>query len=231
MPDTHHTDNQWDDRVPDVDASSILVAIDPPSPPPPTSVIKTLALATGWPLVLVNAVPQESTADEIDEVGRRLTESAQTFVDDGIDARVATLVGPPVDVILAEAEEWRSAMIVVVARRHDLEGRPRLDSVTSALLKVVDRPVLVLPSGPGPSHPGFVAAVDRLVDLIDRTDEVDELSELREAALGRLPDPTETDRSRLDQRLLDALHRFETDHPSLTAAINDVAHHLSGMGI
>lgn len=220
---------------------SILVAVDPPSPAPPTSVIETLALATGWPLILVNAVPENSTAEQIDEIDRRLIGSAEAFAEHGIDTRTATLVGPPVDVILAEAEAVQAAVIVMIARRHDLHGRPMLDSVTSALLKVVDRPVLVLPSGPGPARPGFVAAVDRLVDLIDRTggdqpdseraDEFEQLAELRQAALDRLPAESEPDRSRLDQRLRDALHRFETDHPTLTAAINDVAYHLSGLGI
>jgi nucleotide-binding universal stress UspA family protein len=221
------------------------VAVDPPSPAPPTTVIETLALATGWPLVLVNASPQGTTAEQLDGVGRRLDDSARTFTERGIDARSITLVGPPVEVILAEAEAVRAAVIVVVARRHDLNGRPMLDSVTSALLKVADRPVLVLPSGASPVRPGFVAAVERLLDLIDRTDtergdavsrhtepadELDQRSELRQAALDRLPAESEPDRSRLDRRLLDALHRFETDHPTLTAAVNDVAHHLSGLG-
>ncbi|MDH4278713.1 MAG: DUF4404 family protein [Acidimicrobiia bacterium] len=217
---------------------TILVAVDPPSPAPPTPAIEALALATGWPLVLVNAAPQDSTVDEVAEIERRLDESAQTFAEHGIDARSTTFVGPPVDVILAEAEAVQAAVIVMVARRHDLDGRPMLDSVTSALLKVVDRPVLVLPSGPGPARPGFVAAVERLIDLVERADdarvdELDSLSQLREAALDRLPEPESEsgDRGRLDQRLLDALHQFETDHPSLTTAINDVAHHLSGLGI
>ena len=217
---------------------AILVAVDPPSPAPPTPVIETLALATGWPLVLVNAAPQDSTVDEIAEIERRLDESAQTFAEHGIDTRSTTFVGPPVDVILAEAEAVQAAVIVMVARRHDLDGRPMLDSVTSALLKVAERPVLVLPSGPGPARPGFVAAVERLIDLVERTDtarvdELDSLSQLREAALDRLPEPESEseERGRLDQRLLDALHQFETDHPSLTTAINDVAHHLSGLGI
>lgn len=214
--------------------ASILVAVDPPSPAPPTTVIETLALATGWPLVLVNAARQGSTAEELDDIGRRLADSTRTFTEHGIDARSVTLLGPPVDVILAEAEAVRAAMIVVVARRHDLDGRPLLDSVTSALLKVADRPVLVLPSGPRPHHPGYVAAVERLIDLIDRddVDDIEQLAELRAAAIERLPeDPSTTDRSRIDRRLLDALHKFETDHPSLTAAINDVAYHLSGLGI
>lgn len=215
------------------DGPSILVAVDPPSPAPPTTVIETLALATGWPLVLVNAAPQDSTSEEIGDIEHRLNGSARVFVEHGIEARTTTLVGPPVDVILAEAEAVRAAVIVMVARRHDLGGRPMLDSVTSALLKVVDRPVLVLPSGPGPAHPGFVAAVERLLDLIDRTDgdDVDRLTELRDAAIDHLPESSTEDRSRLDRRLLDALHNFETDHPSLTAAVNDVAHYLSAMGI
>ena len=31
--------------------------------------------------------------------------------------------------------------------------------------------------------------------------------------------------------LLELLERFETDHPDLVKAINDVSHYLSGMGI
>ena len=216
-------------RSPIGELPSIVVAVDPPSPAPPTTVLKTLALATGWPVVLIHAVPPGSSTEAVEDARRRLATSAATFVEDGVYARSSVLVGPPVDVILAEAETDRASLIVMVGRRHDVDGRPLLDSVTSALLKVVDRPVLVIPSGPGPARPGFVAAVDRLVDLIDRED-VDRLAELREVALDRLPEHADDDR-RLNRRLRDALHRFETDHPTLTAAINDVSYHLSGMGI
>ena len=187
--------------------------------------------------MLVNAVSPGRDRADVETVERQLAASAAALVERGIEAESRVLAGPPVDVIVATAESVDAGLIVVVGRRHEIDGRIVMGSVTSSLLKVTDRPVLVLPAGAGPSRPGFTAAVERLLDLIDRpadgNDPDDESrDELRRAATARLPPPpTEAARRRLDQRLRDALHRFETDHPSLTQAIDDVAHHLSAMGI
>lgn len=213
------------------DTPSILLAVDPAGPPPDSAAINAVALATGWPLVLVNALPYGTSTEALADANQRLAESARTFIEHGVDTRTRTLAGPPVDVIVAEAEAVRAAIIVVGGRRGNADGRPALGSVAASLLKVVDRPVLVLPVGPGPARPGFVAAVERLIHLIDRSEEADTLAELRDAAAQLRPEPSEANRNRLDRRLRDTFHQFETDHPSLTAAINDVAYYLSGMGI
>lgn len=214
------------------DRPSILVAVDPPGSAPESAAIDTLALATGWPLDLVHAAAPDTEPAEVEAIGRVLAEHAEAFSERGIEAEGHVLVGPPVDVVITAAETLGAAMIVVVGHRHDVGRRTVLGSFASALLKVADRPVLVLPAGPAHSQPGFVAAVDRLIELIDRDVGADGLSELREAAEAQLEAPSsEAARRHLGQRLVDALHRFETDHPNLTAAINDVSYYLSGMGI
>jgi len=94
----------------------------------------------------------------------------------------------------------------------------------------------------------YRAAVGRLVEAIDRDGDGQPTEELRRAALDelarpavpggeameigtRVADEEDGDRRNPAEFLLDALHRFETDHPLLTKAVNDVSHYLSGMGI
>ncbi len=215
-----------------VSQPSILLAVDPVDPPAQQAAVETLALATGWPLVLLNAVPHGATGETVDVADRRLAEWGETFAGSGLDVRTQVLVGPPVDVIMAEAEAVHAAVIVVGGHREQVNRRPILGSVASALLKVTDRPVLVIPRAPGPTCAGFIAAVERLVDLIDRSDDSAHcLADLRDAAVRVPSDPSPINHRRLGRRLRKTLHEFETDHPSLTAAINDVAYHLSGMGI
>ncbi len=216
---------------------SIVVAVDPPDSVPDSLALDTLALATGWPVVLVNAMANGTDRHGLERVERELAGAASRFRQRGIEAEARAVIGPPVDVIVSAAEASRAGYIVVVGRRHHVDGRVSLGSVTSTLLKVVDRPVLVLPAGPGPDQPGFTAAIERLIELLDRLPDDDSGSgenraELRRAVAAQLPpSSSEADRRRLNRRLLDHLHRFETEHPSLTQAINDVAYFLSGMGI
>ncbi len=224
------------------DEQSILIAVDPPSSLPDLAPVLALALGTGWKIHLVNAVAVGVEADgpaaenEIEEAQTALTAQATTLAASApvdVDARV--MAGPPVDVVLTMSNTLDSALIVVVGRKRDIGGRPALGSFTSALLKVADRPVLVLPAGSAGNQLGFVAAVDRLIELIDReqaSEPRSELGDLREAATAQLQQPDSEQRSRhLGQRLVDTLHRLETSHPHLTRAINDVSYHLSGMGI
>lgn len=223
-----------DSAGPGTGRTSILVAVDPPGAVPDSPAIDALAVATDWPVVAVNAVPEGAGQDELDRVERELIAATGDLLGRGIGVECRVLVGPPVDVIMTTAESVGAGIIVVVGRRHDVDGRIVMGSVTASLLKVADRPVLVLPAGPGPSRPGFTAAVERLLDLLERDGVEDDEAkeELRQAATARLPaPPSETASRRHYRRLLDALHRFETDHPSLTEAVNDVAHYLSAMGI
>ncbi|MGH1488931.1 MAG: DUF4404 family protein [Acidimicrobiales bacterium] len=226
---------------------SILVAVDPPSSLPDLTPVLALALAGGFKLDLVHAVgtttpivaaPEvELEADAakttLERQAESLADSATgSGADSAVDLETHVLIGPPVDVILATAQMLNSAMIVVVGHKHDVGSRTVLGSFTSALLKVADRPVLVLPAGAVAAQPGFVGAVDRLIELIDREEKATELAELRNAASAQLQEPASEQRSKhLGSRLIDALHKLETSHPTLTSAINDVSHHLSGMGI
>ena len=223
---------------PEVAVPSILVAVDLDAPAPEPGPILTIALAAGWAVDLVNAVPLGATAHEVAEAEAELGHRAAALADHGVPVGAHVMIGPPIDVILAAAEAFRATMVVVAHHRgddhHDTGGgRPGMGSVTASLLNVTDRPVIVLPAGPGRSDPGFAGAVDRLITLIDRQgEEAEPLVELRAAAEQQLADlDAPAARPRPHQRLLDALHRFETEHPTLTAAINDVSYHLSGMGV
>ena len=137
------------------------------------------------------------------------------------------------------ASRMRSTLeiICLVGHKHNVAHRVFLGSVAASLLKVSERPVLVLPpndSSKGGSK-GVEVAVDRLLDVIDRNERspedapVGDLTELREAAQGWISQPDPAQHS--GNRLREAVRRFETDHPSLTRAVNDVAYYLSGMGL
>lgn len=224
---------------------SILVAVDPPSSLPDLTPVLALALGTRWKIDLVHALaiaapasPEtigEQTRQDREEAETALAAQTRSLADAPIDVETHVLIGPPVDVILTASKTLNSALIVVVGHKHDVDGRTALGTFTSALLKVADRPVLVLPAGSVANQPGFVAAVDRLIELIDREEkatEQAELADLRKAAAAQLQEPASEQSSKhLGTRLVDALHKLETSHPTLTSAINDVSYHLSGMGI
>ena len=238
---------------------SILVAVDPPSSLPDMTPVLALAIGPGWTVDLVHAVtadmrldPEELRAipEQISEGGfpgndqgsetdealatayRELAAQAGVLGNERIHVEAHVLVGPAVDVIITAAQMLNSAMIVVAGHRRAIDSRTVLGSFTLALLKVADRPVLVLPAGETYQQPGFVASVDRLIELIDREDDETRLGELRQAAATQLQQPASHQSTRhLGDRLLDALHQFETSHPTITSAINDVSYYLSGMGI
>lgn len=233
---------------------SVLVAVDLESPPEDLSPLLSMAAAAGWTVDLAYGLPapagdynpgpptvdhqldQDMDTDWLGAVRpahnravEQLESMAAALGPDSVPMRTHVLHGPPVDALLTAADRLGAAMIVVVGHRTARPGP--LGSLITALLKVTDRPVLVLPTGEVGMAPGFVAAVDRLVQLIDREDDAD-LADLRVVAEAQLSDPaSEKKRTNLGRQLVDALHRFETTHPDLTRAINDVSHHLSGMGI
>jgi hypothetical protein len=91
-------------------------------------------------------------------------------------------------------------------------------------------------------------AIQHLIDVIDDADGREGTAELRRVAQAHLGDDGPSspagsgsgpgregdegdDHHNPAEVLRDALHRFETDHPDLTAAINNVSHYLSGLGI
>jgi nucleotide-binding universal stress UspA family protein len=232
---------------------TILIAVDFPMTAVGFEPVFDLAKATGWPVNLLHAAApepaflgyddeggvydKERRGSELTDEHEQLAANAASFAAAGIQTEAHVVVGPTVEVILDKAKEWNAAQIVVVGHKHNVAHRLALGSVASALLKVSPIPVLVLPTSIPTTEPGFTAAVDRLIDLIDRGDQPSELGELRQAAEAQLEEPSSAARRThlLHQLrgdgLRESLRHFETDHPSLTRAINDVSYYLSGMGI
>ncbi len=78
------------------------------------------------------------------------------------------------------------------------------------------------------NRPGYDEAIDRLVDALEDPGlNPTQVAELRSTALGAKKHPT----TEHHNGLLEALERFETDHPRFTKLVNDVAYYLSGSGI
>jgi hypothetical protein len=77
-------------------------------------------------------------------------------------------------------------------------------------------------------RPGYDEAIDRLVEALEEPGlDPNQVAKLRTSVLGAKRNrPTEH-----HSPLLDALERFETDHPKFTKLVNDVAYYLSGSGI
>lgn len=95
--------------------------------------------------------------------------------------------------------------------------------------------------GPGTS-PELRDALANLIEAIDEAGPSNDSGQLRQMATDRLDRldrvangvddaEDEEDHEGPIEALRDALHRFETDHPVLTSAINNVSHYLSGLGI
>jgi hypothetical protein len=77
-------------------------------------------------------------------------------------------------------------------------------------------------------RPGYDEAIDRLVEALDQPGlDPNQVANLRSSVLG-----ARRNRTTEQQRpLLEALERFETEHPKFTKLVNDVAYYLSGSGI
>ncbi|MDH3678958.1 MAG: DUF4404 family protein [Acidimicrobiia bacterium] len=227
----------------------VLVAVDHTTDWPELEPVVMLAAASGWQVELLHVATPEpahegpalapSVGDddrqrELEARRQQLDEYARRFDELGITATPHLAKGPTIELILSEADRLDAAMIVVVGRRHPAAHRLVLGSTASALLRTASRPVLVVPTvvvTPGSEEVGFRSSLEQLIEVIDRERSQD-LDELREAADQQLVQPG-SDRARrnLGHRLVDAVERFETDHPSLIRAINDVSYYLSGMGI
>ena len=225
---------------------SLLVALDLTTTLADLGPVLRLARATQWPVYLLHAAAPEPSflgydapggvyddrrrSTELNNERANLADLRTYFTNEGLEAESHIVVGPTIEVILSHAETWDAAMIVVVGRSHSVVHRMVLGSVAATLLKVATRPVLVLPAS-NEDNTGFSAAVDRLISVIDRDDDA-ELADLRDAAESQLAEPESTEQQVvLGGRLCEALSRFETDHPSLTRAINDVGYYLSGTGV
>lgn len=158
--------------------------------------------------------------------------------------------GPEVEVRI-EPRDPRAALRAIVGEEGDLlvigsrgvSGLAHLilGSVASALVHHPTAPTIMVPASNRPPvvHEaekamdeglgGYWKAVEHLVEVLDGNDQA---ATLRLAAVEELDGRDKHGaKHRPGQRLRDLLHRFETEHPDLTRAINDVSHHLSGMGI
>lgn len=227
---------------------AILVAVELTTTPTDLEPVFELAQASGWAVKILHVSAPETASIERTPDGDvdiqftgspdlstehgALLELGAAFTERGIEAEIEVLPGPTVDVIAAYAAAWNAALIVVVGGTHQVGHRRVMGSVVTTLLTAGVHPVLVVPGGSDEADAGYRSAVERLIEVIDREDHGGETGELRDAAVEELTTPTEPDRvGNPATRLRDALHRFETDHPTLTRAINDVSYYLSGMGI
>lgn len=90
---------------------------------------------------------------------------------------------------------------------------------------------------PPETQDGMNSAVDELLKIIHQDREAredtqpDELLALRLAAENWLHKRPVAADDEDNTSLRDAIYRLEVEHPNLTKAINDVANHLSGLGI
>ncbi len=232
----------------------ILVAVDLPVDETQLSPLLLLGRQANWRVHLLHAPAPEPDfvgyagpdqererqryQTELTQLHQQLIETARLFDHAGMETVVHLTAGPVVDTILATAAQTNAELIAIIGHKHNVAHRLLLGSVASTILKAANQPVLVLPASAVPEdHPGVETAVDRLLEVIDRpepglgSDLGNELLNLREAA-AELRDEEEGESQETRRTtLLDLLHRFETDHPSLTRAINDVAYYLSGTGI
>jgi len=235
--------------------NSFVLAVDLPVTPNEVVAAVELAQDTGWHVDIVFAsAPEPSFVGYVEPEGSplatfreavkeqeedQLTEIAAAFTEAGVECETHHKEGPIVETILGCAQATNARMIGIVGHKHNLAHRLILGSVTSTLLKVSTVPVLVLPVEPltEKDSDGMTGAVNRLVDVIDRSEldeaekPTDQLVDLRGAAEAWLEDPEQDQEAGKEGRLAAALTKFETDHPSLTRAINDVAYYLSGLGI
>lgn len=235
-------------------AVPVLVAVDLPVDENQLSPLLLLGQQANWRVHLLHAPAPEPDfvgysgpdqqherqryQSELTRLQAELTQTAKVFTDVGMETVVHLTPGPVVDTILAAAAETNAELIAIIGHKHNVAHRLLLGSVASTILKAARQPVLVLPTETAePDHPGVETAVDRLLEVIDRpapgldSDLGNELLQLREAAANLRDEPEDESQERRRNSLLDALHRFETEHPSLTRAINDVAYYLSGTGI
>ncbi len=232
----------------------ILVAVDLPVDETQLSPLLLLGRQANWRVHLLHAPAPEPAfvgyagpdqererqhyQAELKQLHEQLIETARLFDRAGMETVVHLTAGPVVDTILATAAQTNAELIAIVGHKHNVAHRLLLGSVASTILKAASQPVLVLPAtAAAENHPGMETAVDRLLEVIDRpepgrgSDLGPELIRLREAAAELRDEPESESEEKRRRSLLDALHRFETEHPTLTRAINDVAYYLSGTGI
>lgn len=224
---------------------SILVAIDLPIDPSQLNPATEIARAADWSIHLLHVMgphvtpPLDSALEPsiLGEESNQVEALAIQLRESGLKVTAHTIAGPTVEVILEQAAAQRSKLIAIVGHKHHLAHRITLGSVESTLLKVAGCPVLVLPSLDDKTTPvippdGLGTATDRLIEILERTKTDGEFEDLRSAALAQRGEPeSEEKRQKLSSRLQESVGRFETDHPSITRAVNDVAYYLSGLGI
>ncbi len=224
---------------------SILVAVDLPIDISQLDPATELARAAGWSIHLLHVMgphvtPALDSAAEPSLLGEE-SEQVETVAiqlrQSNLEVLTHTIAGPTVEVILEQAAAQKSKLIAIVGHKHHLAHRITLGSVESTLLKVADCPVLVLPARDDQTVStipidGLGTATDRLIEILERTQTDGEFEDLRTAALAQRDEPgSEEKRAKFSTRLQETVGRFESDHPSITRAVNDVAYYLSGLGL
>ncbi len=175
----------------------------------------------------------DESADEVEAATTVLGAIAAGFDALGVATNTIVVKGPTIERIIGRSDAIDAALISIIGRRHRLGHRVLMGSVGQGLLKYSHRPVLVVPAAAeGTVDTGLMAAIDQMIHVIDRTEVDDEFVDLRTAAEAKRDDPSSEGTSlQLLARLREAAHHFETDHPALVRAVNDVAYYLSGMGV
>lgn len=223
---------------------SILIGFDEQTSMDELDPVVEMVKATGWKVHLLYVTAPDLAdvegvgdgSEASDEPAERLAACVDRLLDDGIDAEPHVIDGPVIETILGCADEWQAETIVVVGRTHPVGDRAALGSTASALLRIADRPVLVIPAVAVAdrgllAEQGYRSSLEQLVELLERTG-AENRAELRAALDEGLSEPVAPDRQpHLGRRLKKALEQFETDHPSLIRVVNDVSYYLSGMGI
>jgi nucleotide-binding universal stress UspA family protein len=181
----------------------------------------------------IRAADLERLADELEAV-------AGVLRDQGVVAQGELVSGPTVATIVERSTAPDVAMIVIAGRRHNVVHRVMLGSVVSSVLKHTELPVVVVPPPAKPdTGRGFAAALDQLVEAAEREEAARAdstgdraLIDLRDAAEAQISDEATADtNSDGFAALKQAINNFETDHPGLIRAINDVSYYLSTQGV
>ncbi len=89
---------------------------------------------------------RDETAAEYRQEHRLVQEAAGAMRDAGIEARALMVQGPPAKVIVGEADKLDADLIILGSHGFGAVFKMLLGSVSSAVLKKADRPVLIVPA-------------------------------------------------------------------------------------
>ena len=123
-----------------------------------------LAQAAGASLILLHIAPEDpawigyqvgpqtvrdSVADELREVHRATQAQADELRERGLDAVALTIRGPVAEKLIEQAQALDATVIVVGANRQGRLGEVLTGSIARQVIRLADRPVLVVPRAAG----------------------------------------------------------------------------------